>query len=1240
MIKTFISRAAIFVAACLSLFMVSCVQEEYKISEEALNLELTVFQEGIALPLGSTSPFKIGAILDQYASDEIKAMFPVGEDGSYAFGMSDNFDFSSELAFLSENLAIVGINDAMDVPFDLSSVDVSNVKVDAIEVSYEQELSEVIDPVELTIDPISMEPFTHTADISSYVPDEEELKIEIEDYVYSGVVATVNDIDIPENKLLLLEQTASSFGYDGFTRYTEYEVNKVIEILENPIIGVDLGFEIEKEFTLKDPLTMPVEVTLPEMIKSVDEIHLNEGAKIRVSLDLSDNLFFTSGSFVPHVDLDVSGIFCLPDNADDNHLIADFNLNKENDYAAVNEFVIEGLNIDYDNDFLPTDSGALKLSKTIEITPTFELHYDELKTSVGFLNDHPGGPVEMTIKVEFIDFYVDDVAVTVEPVEVTFEEVFEISINESLPDMVTGVQEVTFTEDSGINFTLNVNNVDRIPGLDLSFEELEFQFPKGINVAGADDDNKLNLPIGSLSDGERVETIQITGITLDPSTQPKGAVAFDGEVKIKATGKVDVKEGEAIHTKDLPQSADQDIALGIEALATFELDNFKVGFEGYEYVVEDPNTGEEGIEQVIEFEVDKAVADLGVVKIVPETADGAQPVITIDIVLPETKLPIGPVKDGLVIDFPDMITFGDFVIEPYVEHTYDAVNNVLTFTDALPERVEIPIEYLMAEAEEVEKDGKTVYMVSDNFKVTGTIGVAPGIVVKEDLDALTSPDARVSFKANVPEMVPATVSINTYQAPIEKQEFNLGESIDLSELPDQLVGVDKIELKDVYLNLDVKAAGISNILAEADVEAVLDIALPSIIMLEKNEDVAIDENNNLHVSAKLVNDEIKIAPLHVIGLDLSGVDLSDDNALKDLKISLEGNITVSNATVDMSQFENNELNIDVNYSLATKDNAKGEIEIAKVSGYIDYSIPAQYEEIDLTPLTEMLNNENMSATIDLNRFSLALELNTNLSVPIHADLNIIPYKNGEVMEDKVMSNKLDIAIPETGGTPGLVRFWISNYKQGQDPYMPEDYTHIQLDVLGLIALSPDKIAIEISAGTDPNSLCSLAPSEDGYVLKAAYAFNLPFEFGENMKLEFRQTIDDLPEELGTILKYGSFGLTGEIESSLPIELDMTYNFLDSEGNVIALTENAGHQTIKPGTVSGEAVKTDLNLIIGVSKDADVSDISSMELIFKAKSVAGAPIRKDTYIKASLQALIPEGVTVDAAQFMNKEEVEN
>lgn len=1236
MIKTFLSRAAIIIVASLSLFAVSCIQEEYKISEETLNLEMTVFQEGVSLPLGSTDSIKISQVLELYADDELKKMFPVGEDGSYSFGMSDEFDFSSELEFLSENFMIDGIKDEMDVPFDLSSVNVSDVRVDAMEIAYEQKLSEVIEPLELEIDPITMEPFTQTTDISSYVPSDEELNIAIEDYGYSGIIAKVNDIDIPQAKLDLLTTI-------GFDINQEYEVDAVLSAFET--VGVEgLGLEIFDEFTLEEPISVPVEISLPEMIESVEEIVLHEGAKVRISLDLSDNLFFTSGNITPHIDLDVHEIFHLTDEENElhdplemDHIIGDFELNVGNGYSCTEEYEIQSLVVNYEEDFKIGENGCLEFAKEISITPSVELRYENLMTSVNFLNDHPGGDVSMAVKIEFIDFYVDDVAVTVKPIEVEFNEVFEIEINESLPDMVTGVQEVTFTENSGINIDLDIKNVDRIPGLDLAFDALEFEFPNGINVEGTDAENKLNLPIGSLSDGVRKEVIKITGITLDPETQPEGTVAFKGEVKIRAAGRVDVKEGESIHTKDLPRSEDQDIEFGIAAVAEFELDNFKVGFDGYEYEIEDQNTGEKYIEQVIEFEVAKEVADLGKVKIVPETVDGEQPVITVDIVLPETQLPIGAVKDGLIIDFPNMITFGEFTIEPNVNHTYDAVENILTFSDELPDKIELPIEYLMAEATAKTVDGKEVYVVSDYFKVMGTIGVSPSIVVKEDIDALTSPDAIVSFKADVPEMVPATVNVNSYQAPIEKQSFNLGESIDLSTLPDQLVGVDKIELKDVYLDLEIKAEGINSLLTDADVEAVIDIALPSVIMIEKNEDIDIDENNNLHVSATLENEEIKIAPLHVIGLDLSDIDLSDEDALKDLKIELEGNITVSNATVDMSELEGTELNIDVNYGLATQGNADNKIEIAKVSGYVDYAIEPITEEVDLSALTDALNSDQLSATIDLNRFSLALDLKTNLSVPLVADLSLVPYKDGAVIEGKTLSKELAITIPESTGEPSLVRYWISNYPQDEDPYMPEGYEHISLDLISLIKLSPEKINIVLNAGTDSESLCSIAPSSEGYVLSAAYAFNLPFEFGEDMKLEFRQTIDNLPEELGTILQYGSLGLTGQIESSLPLELDMTYNFLDSEGNAIPLSENAGHQTIKPGTITGDAVTTDLNIIVGIDKSADVSGITSLELVFKATSLAGAPIKENTFIKATLQALIPEGITFDAAEFLKKEE---
>lgn len=1233
MIKTFLSRATVGIVACFSLFMTSCIQEEYKISEETLNLEVTVFQEGVALPIGSTDAISIGKVLELYGTDEIKDMLPIGENGAFAFSMTDNFDFSEELKDLSANFSIAAIADAMDMPFDLSSVNVSDVKVEAMEVGYEQKLSEVIEPVEFKIDPITMEePFSETADISSYIPSDEELQIEIEGYEYSGVLTTVKDVNIAEYQLNMM----STYGPNlvpGFTLDKEFPINQVLMVLN--YVGIDTGFDLGETFELENTIEMPIEFTLPNMIKSVEEIHLNDNAKIRMTLDLNDDLFFTSGDLIPHVDLPVQDLFILPDGMNDNHIIADFHLNVDNGYKSTIDFPIAGLNIDYDTDFVSGDEdGCLTFSKKISLDPVFKLS-ETLMTSVNKINGTKQTDISLNVNIEFIDFEIDDVAVTVEPIEVSFSQIFPLEIKQDLPEMVTGIEEVTFLNNadvlSGINLTLDVSNVDRIPGLDLGFETLELQFPEGINVEGADLDNRLKVDIGSLSDGKTIKTVVVNGITLDPETQPEGAIEFKGDVKIDAVGRVGVKDGEAIHTKDLPREDKDDITVKVDAVATFELDNFKVGFEGYEYVIEDTETGNPYIEQSIEFEVTKEVAELGEVKIVPETPEGNVPVIDINIQLPATKLNIGPVGEGLVIDFPDMIKFGDMNMEPMVEYSYDAVNNVLTFTDKLPSNIQIPIEYLLASAKETVKDGKTVYMVGDVFKIYGKIGVEAGIVVKEDIDALTSEDAVVSFMANVPEMVPSTVSIKTYQASIDKQSFEIGKELNLSDLPEMLVAVDKIELDNVYLVLDVKANGIDKLIKEADVDVALNISLPEQIMIEKNENVQIDEHNNLTINATLVGESIEIAPLHVIGLDLAGVDLSDENALKDLKIELEGNITVSNATIDMEQFENTELSVDVNYSLSTVEETPAEesaIKIGKVSGYIDYTHSIS-EEIALDALIEVIESDNLKATLDLNRFSLALELTTNLSASLQADINIIPFKNGEPIEGKELHEPIYISMPESNGEAALIRYWISNYKKGQDPYMPEGYEHISMPILSLISLNPEKLQLELTAGTDPDALCSIAPSEDGYVLSAAYAFNLPLEFGENMKLEFSQTIEDLPDMLGTILQYTSFGLIGEIESSLPLELDMTFRFLDAEGQEIELLEEAGHQTIKPGTITGEAVVSDLNLIVGIKDGVDVSGIDKLELVFKAKGLPAAPIKEDTYIKINnLQALIPQGVTID------------
>ena len=1174
-----------------------------------MNLEVTVFQEGVSLPLGSTSPLTIGQLIDQLGP-EMQEMFPL-TDGAYAFAMSDKFDLSEQLAFLSENFSIDAFEINESVPFNLADVDLSSVSVPENRIPFEQVLADVISPVELKIDPIRPDPMSESTDISRFMPSEEELKVDMDEYSYSGVVASLEPVDISAYKNFLIDQWSTPLPVEQVT-----DLIKGIPALSN------FNIDTRTDFAVTKAISIPLEIHLPEAVKEVRSIDLKDGAKVKISVDLSDNLFFTSGDIKPSLNLDVRSIFDL--NIQDDEFV--LNNTSANPYSASKTYDVNEIALDYrvgeknnpsDGDF-HMENGHLVLYKEVSVIPALSLEYDNLMTSLEKLSTYTTNTdVKMDITIEFIDFVVDNVAVVVEPIESEIETSVDINISETLPEMVNGVRGVTFASGSGMTLNIDVDNIDRISGLDFEIESIELTFPEGLNVEGTDENNKLSLEIGSLTDKGVEKHVAVYGIEIDPKTQTPGIVSFDGTVHVAADAKIGVKSGSYINTKDLPTRKEDNISLSVSAEATFEVADFKVDFAGYYYEVEETET--------FEFSVGKEVADLGTVKIVPVAADGSDPVITIDLELPQTNLTFGPSEEGLIIDFPDMLSFKE--LAPGLTLT---AGNVLKFTDAIPEHIELPIDYIIAEAKQIE--GKEGYWVRDVFTVSGKVGVAPGIVTKTDFDALTAPGVKVSFNAYIPELVPSTVDINSYQASVPEETISFGESIDLSTLPAELVGIGEILLKDVLLEVDVKAPGINELIKDADINVLLYITLPEAIMVDEG---LVNADGVLEIEGKLVNEGIQIDPIKIYGLRLNKTTEELSDYMSGLEIRYGGNISVENATIDMDALENTDLKLDVEVKLATAGSEV--IQISGVTGYVDYQVDPISTELELESLFESLNAEGLNTTLSLNRYSLALDLKTNLSIPLVADLSIIPYKDGAVVEDKIISKVFDIRMPEATTEPSLIRYWISNYPEGQDNYMPDGYEHLSLDLLGLISLSPDKIEISLSAGTDPEVLASIAPTEDGYVLEAGYAFNLPLEFGKESKVEFRQVIDDLPGELATILQYASFGLTGEVESSLPFGFEMRYNFLDSEGNVVELAENAGKQVIKPGTATGEPVKTELNIILGINKEADITDISAIELVFSATSVAGAPVREDSYIKATIQALIPEGITFDLAEMMNNKE---
>lgn len=90
----------------------------------------------------------------------------------------------------------------------------------------------------------------------------------------------------------------------------------------------------------------------------------------------------------------------------------------------------------------------------------------------------------MHITVEFIDFKVDYVKATLDPVAVEKHEAVPLDMPAvELPYGISDVAYVDFTDDSQIGFSLSVENP--VEGLGLTLEYLEISFPEGMEVREA-----------------------------------------------------------------------------------------------------------------------------------------------------------------------------------------------------------------------------------------------------------------------------------------------------------------------------------------------------------------------------------------------------------------------------------------------------------------------------------------------------------------------------------------------------------------------------------------------------------------------------------------------------------------------------------------------------------------------------------------------------------------------------------
>lgn len=1173
-------RAITSVVASLLLGLTySCVNKEYELSEDRISLDVTVFQDGLSVPLGSTSKIMLkdvkDSLLKNVEDSTILNYFTVGLGGEYGIGLSDKLDLSDTLNSLLAQIEIPDIPFSEKFSFNLNTVDVSSLTVPADRYEFYESIGEAFQVPDMTFGAFDTE-LSVAAGLHNYKISDDLLKINFDKFEREEVCATLGKYVLPEE-------------FQNDVKIPVDIANGAVSAF--PSMTVSTGFGPE---TCQMSFTM----SMPDGITSIEDINFRKGAKVKITVELRNSLF-TEGSICPSLDMDVTNIFNLSDKSGNGHILADFDIPAEGGKVC-KEFEIESLVLTED-DWTLGDDGNLVLDKDVKVDVIGVLEYSNVYTTTRHLANNGENEMSMYVSLEFVDFQMEDAKIGIEPI--TFEmpqETIPFNLSFKLPKQVQSVEEVELTKDSKITMSIDVENM--LEGLGLKLESLKVNFPEYLEVEGAENGALIYSDV-DLSKG-LVRDIRILGVTL-PAPE-NGSIDLNDEVSVEAV----VIAGGSVNSADIPTDESDDLKVNVSVNADIAVEDYTISITGYDYDLD--------YTQALEPIDVTGIEEFGTVTVLPK----GEPVITVEVTMPANnalQIVADPVEN-VVICFPEMLKFKDLPSE----YNYDKDAGTITFIGNLPTRVELPIDRLIIDPEKNEEDGK--YYIGGEFKVSGGVGMPAGsVLTKAQVEALASPDCQIGMVAEIPEIAMGTLALDAPYEKAVKQEFEIA-LMSMESIPEELVSIDQVEFEDVFFNLCLDASELPD-LGSTKLSLEFEIDLPEMIVIDSEN---VKDGNVLVVKGELDKDGmLTVDPIKIAALDLSSIDFK---AIEDLKevITIDGKVVLDDVALDINEWLGKTLEVKI-------DGGIKDIVISKVSGKVDLQVDPIEAAVDLSVVKEFFEMDNVEINgIEnfLARLSLAADIKTNVGVPLGAKMIITPYSGGNPVEDAVWETELTLNHSQSAVDTTHTRYWLSSLEKDQDAYMPAGYTHIYLPLKEYLSNIPDSLSISIEAGTDPSAMCVIEPTHE-YVVEAAYSVEVPFEFGEGCSVTYRDTIPELPEIVGQLLAMGDLVLTGDITSSLPLEIDMKVNLLDLDGNKIALDETASWQKIKGCTPDGEPVTTELYLGLQKKDAVEVNGVSAIELEFNLATVAGVPLSDNCFLQASLQALVPNGVSVDLDELMNE-----
>ena len=882
-------------AAVLAFFVSACTFDELYNADNimAVDKTVTLFEKGIAIPLvQSTSKLRVDSIVKLSGLDttQFGEYLKTDSEGNYFISIEGQYSLDTliESLKLSEMVKIDPVDFNQQFTYNLGNIDASSLTVEAQQFGQGFFLDDFSSALDIEIDPVS-ESVSKKLGLAS---NDYSLDYSVDPVSRNQVIMSKSNIQTAAAAAAALGQATVSF----------------------PDTCIPADFESQN---------IPA-VSLPSTIRSVSDVKLKSGAKMVVSISVS-NCILSAGFITPEISVDLSDVLVI-EGVTGALDLSSLVLDKTGNFTARKEYNITGVNVSklFSNKSIAISGNAFLYGATANCTQAQAI----------------AGDLGLDINIEFVNFGIESVTCEINPVSSSVSKEIPIDISAiTLPEQVKSVSDISFTEASQLNLTISAANLSAT-GLNATIDNLTVQFPENLQISGDGvSGNTLTITGADISSGVG-KTVKINKLNLPAPVN--GSISWSDKIQLDASMTI----GGTVNTALLPKTEAEDVTFNAEVVANLALSDFNA--------VINPVSQEVKIDETeIKIELPEGVGDFGTISIVPE----GNPALDVILVIPDLGGLSLDAGNGIKIVLPDIVKFAS--VPPALN--YDEATHSITIKDITTANYSLPIEKLVLTPAKV--DGK--YVVSTKYSVDGVVSVPESPVGKATVSKLSG--ANIVFKASIPELKAKSLSIDELSCAIDQKfKFNIMEA---EAIPEMLVGVSEVKLTDVKADLNLAIEGLPDI---GSGKFVVDILanLPEFISPSKVE-----------LKGEIGQDGTFSKQIAIEGFNLSSIDFqklrAEGTALTD-SISVSGKVYAANPSIDLNTLEGS-ITGTLNAKIADSENKIG---VKSIKANVDYQL-----DTTMT-FDFKLGDVLAGTVFDLPDVSLKADIVSNLAVPVNATAHV------------------------------------------------------------------------------------------------------------------------------------------------------------------------------------------------------------------------------------------------------------